>query len=173
MRIELHVTEPLKSDAGSNSLDSIRVVLETESRQRDRNAGLSVAVELTNTSAKAIQLQKPDDSIQIEVLDEQGRPVDIPRPPPAALVNTRRRAGPHPNEPEIITLDPAAHYWATLVVREIRISSAPERNAPLSPGAYQIRLKVLLLAADPNLAYEQSFRVLHSDRFWVKFGESL
>jgi hypothetical protein len=171
MQLELHQTQLAAGDRERGPLSAICVLLETAARQPDIAAGLSFTVTLVNAGAVDVQLQKPDDSIQIEMLDAAGRPVEIPRPPPAALINDKSRPGPHPNAPEIVALKPGAQYLTVLVAKERRAAPGQARAVPLAPGAYRVRIKVLLLPADPGLAPEHAARVLQSDRFLVQFGE--
>jgi hypothetical protein len=167
MRLELHETEPLLPDPADHPLSGVRVALEAESRHPDTSAGLAFTVVLVNSGATPVSMQQPDDAIQVSVVDDRGSPVPVVTPPPAALINTRRRPGPYPNAPRIVVIEPGAEHRAVLAIHEVR---ADGRTVPLAPGRYRVRLKVLLLAAGRDLAREHSYRLFESDEFVVHHG---
>jgi hypothetical protein len=164
MRLELHEIEPRPRDPGLYPLSAIRVTLDAASRQ---TGGLSFAFEFENTGSAPVAFEKPDDSMQIEMLDAAGYPVEIPRPIPPGLRDVRREPGTTGNQPDEIVLKPGKRYRTALNAGE-RKSSAPPRTSPLMPGSYRIRIKVLLLSSDPGLKGDRSSRVLESDRFLVE-----
>ena len=170
MPLELHETEPLAQNRSEASLSSIRVELEMESQQRNAATGLTLAVVVVNTGAETVDLQRPDDAVQVELLDASGSPVIVPTRPPDALVNQRRKPGPRPNAPSILNLAPGRSHRVLMTIREVKHGADPAEIRPLSAGDYRLRVRVLLLAADPNLDREFSYRVLVSDWVPIQLG---
>lgn len=167
MRLELHETEPLT--AGRNSQDAIRVELETDLKQPDVSGGLRFVVIFTNTGRETVKLQDPDDAIQVELLNDKGWPVRLRTPPPAALINAGEGLESHKNAPRVLNLLPGQQHRATVQIREIQTED-PSKTGPLTRGKYTARVRALLLAADPALQRERSYRKLESEQITVEFG---
>jgi hypothetical protein len=167
VQLELRETEPLTS--GDTLLSPIRVELETEAKQPDVSAGLRFVTIFTNTGRGTVQMQDPDDAIQVELVDEKGWPVRHPTRPPAAFVNTSRGPGPRQNAPRVLNLQPGEPHRVTIQIREMQTEDS-SRKAPLPRGKYTARVRALLLAVDPALARERSYRKLESERVTIEFG---
>lgn len=168
MRLELHETQDSGAAPAGNPLKAIRVELEAESKQSGA-VGLRFLLIFTNTGSGAVHVQDPDDAIQVELVDDKGWPVRLPSAAPAALINTRTAPGPHKNPPKLLTLEPGGQHRAPIQIREVE-TGEPVKRVPLAPGTYTARLRVLLVAADPTLERERSYRKLESQRLKIDVG---
>ncbi len=169
MRLELNEIEPLARGLAGGPLSPIRVELETESKQSDLSAGLKFLVIFTNNGHETVELQDPDDAIQVELLDDRGWPIRIPTRPPAALINTREGPGPQKNAPRVLTMQPGEQHRVPIQIREVQTKERSQK-VYLSRGTYTARVRVLLLAADPALERSRSYRKLESEQISIEFG---
>jgi hypothetical protein len=169
VRLPLREIEREAPAVTPDPLASITAALEVETRQRVSNEGLALTVIVTNSGRESVELQDPDDNIQVSLLDEQGLPVVVPIKP-RALVNTRGRStDPNPNAPRRLRLEPGDEHRATIVVREGQSSDRATRG-PLPPGTYRIQVDVLLLSLDPDLEQARAYRRLVSDRVEIEWS---
>lgn len=168
MRLPLREIERETPAVNPHPLESIRAELEMESAQRVSPDGLQSTVIFTNTGRESVELQVPDDSIQVMLLDERGLPVVVPSKP-RALVNTRGRStDPYPNAPRRLRLEPAQDHRAAIAIREVQSGTGPTRG-PLPPGRYQIKVDVLLLSLDPDAERARSYRRFASELVRVEW----
>ncbi len=170
VRYELRHVEPLNLSAKGNPLIDLHVELMTEETQHDTSAGLRFVVSFKNVGSEGIQIRYPDDMVQLNLLNEEGKPVRFPTHAPSALVNTRERNAIRPNAPRLLKIEPGQEHRTTQTVREMRNDKSPT-TTPLPPGRYTAQIRVLLLTANPKLEHEQSYRVLESPPVSVDFGK--
>ncbi len=169
VRLELHQIDP-DSTTADNPLSHLYVELVTENNQRDTSMGLIFVIAFKNRGRTAVEIQDPDDMVQLDLLDSQGRPVRIPGRPPNALINQRVEGQIHSNAPRTLSIQPGREHKTSLAVREMQ-GLEPSSTAPLPRGTYTAQVRVLLLTIDPKLGHKESYRALESAPVSIKFGE--
>jgi len=115
--------------------------------------GLAVSLVLTNPGSQIIQIRDPEDTTNLEILDDNGWPVKVPRHAPSILIHTVRKPG-DSEMPRSIRVNPGEDRSFVFRVRTI---SAPSRDSAaigshdktisIPPGTYRVKMRTLLLEA--------------------------